>query len=299
MNVTVTGASGLIGRRLVRDLLAGGHAVRVLSRRAAANPPAGVRAFAWDGLKSLPPAQSVADADAVVHLAGEPVAQRWTAEARNRIHDSRIVGTRHLVAALSALPRKPEVLVSASAIGYYGDRGDEVLDESSAPGSGFLADVCRDWEAEAGRAAELGIRVVTIRIGIVLAPDGGALARMLPAFRAFAGGRIGSGRQWMSWIHIDDLAGLFTHVTKSPLHGAVNGTAPHPVTNIEFTRTLAGVLGRPALLSVPGFALKAALGDMAGVLLGGQRVLPRAALAGAFKFAHPELPRALESLLHR
>jgi uncharacterized protein (TIGR01777 family) len=292
-------ASGLIGRRLLRDLLDGGHTVHILSRRADTDAPAGVHVSAWDSMKSLPPAQSLAQADAVIHLAGEPVAQRWTPEAKQRIHDSRVLGTRHLVAALSAQPRKPEALVSASAIGYYGDRGDEILDETSPPGAGFLADVCRHWEAEADRAAELGIRVAKVRIGIVLARQGGALAKMLPAFRAFAGGRIGSGRQWMSWIHIDDLARLFIQLTNSPLHGAINGTAPNPVTNAEFARALAHVLGRPALLPVPAFALKAALGDMSEVLLGGQRVLPGAAQSAGFNFAYPELSPALESLLHR
>ena len=297
MNITVTGASGFIGRRLTGLLLDAGHRLHVLSRHAGTGAPAGVRVSAWDPVAGPPPAESLADADAVIHLAGEPVAQRWTAGAKERIRASRVLGTRHLVEALAALPRKPAVLISSSAIGYYGDRGDEELTESSAPGTDFLAGVCRDWEAEAQRAAPLGIRVVRVRTGIVLAPHGGALAKMLPAFRAFAGGRIGSGRQWMSWIHLDDLAALMAFALDHPVEGPVNGTAPNPVTNDAFTRTLAGVLGRPTLLPVPSLALKVLFGEMAGVLLGGQRVLPAAAVAAGFVFEYPGLALALTKAL--
>lgn len=289
MNVTISGASGLIGRRLAKQLETAGHAVSALSR-------SGGR-YRWDPMREEPPAAALETADAVVHLAGEPVAQRWTAAAKRKIRDSRVTGTRHLVQALSTLSRRPGVLVCASAIGIYGSRGDETLTESSQPGSGFLPEVCVEWEQQAELAEALGIRVVRVRIGIVLAAEGGALAKMLPPFKMFVGGRIGSGRQWMSWIHIEDLARLLAHCLTAPVSGPVNGTAPQPVTNAEFTRSLARVLRRPALLPVPAFALKAIFGEMAEILLASQRVLPKAAEASGFRFEHPELGGALRSVL--
>jgi uncharacterized protein (TIGR01777 family) len=297
MIVAISGASGFIGRSLSQRLLADGHSLALLSRREGKDAP-GIRSFAWTP-GTAPPPESLASADAVIHMAGEPVAQRWTAAARQRIRSSRVDGTRRLVETLAALPRRPEVLVCASAVGYYGDRGDEVLTESSAPGTGFLAEVCQAWEVEADRAAGLGMRVVKVRTGVALAPHGGALARMLPVFRAFAGGRIGSGRQWMSWIHLDDLVSLMAFALTHPVQGPINGTAPQPVTNVEFTKALAGVLHRPAVFPVPGLVLKAAFGEMAQVLLGGQRVLPEAARSAGFVFQHPELALALTSLLRR
>jgi uncharacterized protein (TIGR01777 family) len=243
-------------------------------------------------------AESIDGVDAVVHLAGEPVAQRWTAAVKRRIRDSRCEGTRNLVRAMSGVARKPAVLVSGSAIGVYGSRGDEILTESSAPGGGFLADVTREWESAADGAAALGIRVVIIRTGIVLGPEGGTLKKLLPIFRAGAGGRVASGRQWMSWIHADDLADLFAFaVEQASVQGALNGTAPNPVTNAEFTRELAGALHRPAVFPVPLFALRLLYGEMAEVVAGSQRVLPRAAEAAGFRFGYPELRAALEELL--
>ncbi len=298
MKITISGASGFIGRRLMKQLMEAGHSLCVLSRYAGANMPGSAQLFVWDPVKAEPPAESLAEADAVIHLAGEPVAQRWTPEARQRIRESRVAGTRHLVQALSVLSRRPSVLVCSSAIGVYGDRGDEILTETSAPGSGFLTDVCLQWEKEADLAEALGIRVVKVRTGVVLGTEGGALRRMLPAFRAGIGGRVASGRQWMSWIHLDDLAGLMRFAVESEkLRGAVNGAAPEPVTNAEFTRTLAAVLRRPAIFPLPAFVLKLIFGEMAQVLLASQRVLPRAAEAAGFRFQYPSLAPALTNLL--
>ena len=280
MNISISGASGFIGRHLMKSLAQAGHSLRALSRHA-------------------PPAESLREADAIIHLAGEPVAQRWTAAAKQRILDSRVVGTRNLVEALAALPRRPEALICASAIGYYGSRGDEILTESSAPGSGFLPEVCVAWEREAQAAEAFGIRVVRVRTGLVLDANGGALVRMLPPFRMGLGGRLGSGRQWMSWIHLEDLAALFQFAVESQVRGPLNAVAPNPVTNSDFTRELAHALRRPAVFPVPEFALKLLIGEMADVLLASQRVAPAAAEAAGFRFRFPQLAPALESLLRR
>jgi len=237
-------------------------------------------------------------AGAVVHLAGEPVAQRWTAEAKRRIRDSRAEGTRSLVRTMAGLARKPAVLVSGSAIGIYGSRGDEILTEASAPGADFLAEVTREWEDAADAAAALGIRLVKIRTGIVLGTEGGTLAKILPIFRLGGGGKIASGRQWMSWIHADDLADLFVFALENAsVQGALNGTAPNPVTNADFTRELASALHRPAIFPVPLFALRLLYGEMSEVVAGSQRVLPQATEAAGFQFTYPELPVALRQLL--
>jgi len=271
--------------------------VHVLGRRRSAVLPAEVIFSAWRSTDAAVPSASLAEADAVIHLAGEPVAQRWTAAARQRIRDSRVNGTRNLVNALSLLSRRPSVLVSASAIGYYGPRGDEILDENSPPGSGFLASVSMEWEQAAFAAEALGIRVAVVRIGVVLG-HGGALARMLLPFRFGLGGRMGSGKQWMSWIHVQDMIGLILFTLANPaLRGPVNATAPNPVTNSDFTRELARALHRPAVLFVPGFALELAMGEMATVVLTGQRVVPRAAQAAGFPFRYVDLAPALTSLL--
>lgn len=298
MNITLSGGSGLIGRRLLKTFAKDGHSLRVLSRHGGTNLPPGVRLSVWDPLAGEPPAESLQDADAVVHLSGESVGQRWTAQAKRRIRDSRVTGTRNLVRAMANLPRRPSVLVCASAIDYYGSRDDEVLAEPSSPGSGFLAEVCAGWEREATAAESLGVRVVRIRIGIVLDPRGGALARMLPPFRLGVGGRLGSGNQWMSWIHLDDLAALMRFAIERPVEGALNGVAPEPVTNSEFTRTLGRALGRPAILPVPGIALRALFGEMSGLLLASHRVIPEKAQAAGFQFGFPQLAPALADLLH-
>jgi uncharacterized protein (TIGR01777 family) len=297
VNITISGASGLIGRRLMKVLAAEGHDLHVLSRHAGTNLPAGVRLSAWDPVRGEPPAESLSGADAVIHLAGEPVAQRWNPSVKQNISASRIDGTRNLVRALAKLAKRPQTLVCASAIGYYGSRGDEVLTEASEPGSDFLADVCVKWERAAREAEALGIRVVSVRTGIVLDARGGALARMLPPFRMGAGGKLASGRQWMSWIHIADLAALFRHALLNPLSGPVNGVAPNPVTNADFTGALAAAVHRPAMFPVPALALKLMFGEMAEVLLSSQRVLPKAAEAAGFRFQFNSLEAALAELL--
>jgi uncharacterized protein (TIGR01777 family) len=284
VNITITGATGFIGRYLVQSLSRDGHSVRALSRAA------------WDIFAGEPPAESLTGADAVIHLAGVPVAQRWTRSAKKQIRDSRVVGTHHLVTALSTLSQRPEVLVCASAIGFYGDRGDEVLTETSPVGQGFLADVCRQWESEAELAESLGIRVVKLRTGIALGRKGGALEKMLPPFRAFLGGRLGAGSQWMSWVHIADIIGMIRHAIDRPIQGAINATAPNPVRNIEFTHELGAALHRPAIFPVPALALKALFGEMSEVLLASQRVLPKAAESAGYQFKFPELGAALRDL---
>jgi uncharacterized protein (TIGR01777 family) len=230
-------------------------------------------------------------------LAGEPVSQRWTEAAKKRIHDSRVEGTRRLVNALSTQSDRPRVLVCASAVGYYGSRGDQILTEASTPASDYLARVVVGWEEAAREAESLGIRVVRLRFGMVLGP-GGALAKLLPLFRFGVGGKLGSGHQWMAWIHIDDAVNLIVFALNfAAIHGAVNATAPHPVTNEEFTERLAIALHRPAILPVPAFALKLALGEMSEMVLASQRVLPTVAKSAGFRFQYPELRDALENLL--
>jgi uncharacterized protein (TIGR01777 family) len=299
MNITITGATGFIGRRLINRLAAEPHQLHALSRHTSIKfGDTAVWITKWDPTAEDPPPETVANADAIVHLAGEPVAQRWTPEAKRKIRESRVQSTQRLVRALSAQPRKPSVLVCASAVGIYGSRGDEVLTESSAPGNDYLAEVCQEWEKQAQAAEPLGVRVARIRTGIVLGKGGGALEKMLPPFKAFVGGRIGSGKQWMSWIHLDDLVGIICHALTNPMSGAFNGTAPSPVTNSQFTSELASALGRPALFPVPGFALKAMFGEMSEMLLGGQRVLPRATEAAGYRFQYPQLGPALRTILN-
>lgn len=296
MRALVTGATGFIGKRLVKNLTR----PVVLSRnpeRARRLLGPDVEIFLWDSETGPPGPGAFRGVEAVFHLAGEPIAEgRWTAARKLRIRESRVRGTRHLVTALESLSERPRVLVSASAVGYYGDRGDAVLEETAAPGSDFLAEVCRDWEAEAARASTLGVRVVTPRTGIVLDKSGGALARMLPPFKLGLGGRLGSGRQWMPWVHLDDLVGLLLHAAaKNEISAAMNAVGPAPVTNREFTQTLASVLKRPAIFPVPAFALQVLFGEMASVLLGSQRVVPRVAESTGYRFRCPTLAEALRA----
>jgi hypothetical protein len=258
--------------------------------------PAGVRLSAWDPNRGAPPVESLRDADVVVHLAGEPIAQRWTEDAKRGIRDSRVNGTRNLVQALAELPRRPAALISGSAIGYYGARGDEILTETSAQGSGFLPEICSAWEKEARAAEALGVRVVVVRTGIVLDSRGGALKKMLPPFRIGVGGKLGDGRQWMSWIHLEDLAGLFAHAITQPVSGPLNGVAPNPVRNAEFTESLAAALHRPAIFPVPKFALRTMFGEMSSVLLDSQRVLPKTAENTGYQFRFPKLDGAFADL---
>lgn len=292
LRVAVTGASGLVGSALVPFLTAGGHHVVRLVRRAAEADDE----IEWNPDEGRVDAARLEGIDAVVHLAGENVASgRWTHARKSRIRDSRVRGTRSLAGTLAGLDSRPKVLVSSSAVGYYGDRGDRQLDESSDAGTGFLADVCRDWEAATEEASRAGIRVVLLRTGVVLSAAGGALARMLPPFRWGVGGRLGDGRQFVSWIALDDLIGaIHFALTREELSGPVNATAPSPVSNERLTRTLAGLLRRPAVFPVPGWVLRAALGEMAEeMLLASTRVLPRRLESAGFVFRHPELEGAL------
>jgi uncharacterized protein (TIGR01777 family) len=302
MRVLVTGATGFVGKRLLAKL----ERPVVLSRNAAKADKSlasfGAKAFEWEPLARPAPAEAFDGIDAVVHLAGDPVASgRWTASKKQRIRDSRVIGTRHLVTTLRALSRRPKVLVSASAVGIYGDRGDEQLDESSARGSDFLAEVCEQWEREANEASALGVRVVNVRIGIVLGEKGGALAKMLTPFYLGLGSPIGSGNQWMPWIHIDDVVGILLHAARhDDIRGPLNAVAPYAVTNRQFTRALGKVLGRPTFMpAVPGFALRAGLGEFARVLLASQRVYPKATLASGYPFQYSELEPALRTVLKR
>lgn len=298
MQITITGGTGFIGSNLIDFLLAKKHQVRLIGRSARTGVTREAQFFLWNTLKGEIPKESLENADSVVHLAGESVAQRWTSESRRKIRDSRVLGTRALVGALAGMERKPEVLVCASAIGIYGSRGDEVLNESANPSTGFLADVCKEWEAEADRASELGIRVVKLRTGVVLGVGGGALQQMLPPFRMFIGGKLGSGQQWMSWIHVDDMVGLICHALKNTgMKGVVNATSPNPVRNSQFTRVLARTIHRPAFFTVPEKALRLLFGDMAELLFSSQRVLPKAALDSGYKFQYPDLGPALKQLL--
>ena len=298
MKILVTGATGLIGRRLCRRLASEGHHLVGLSRSAKRASDI-AEMYAWDTQSGPPPAQALNAVEAVIHLAGEPiVARRWTDEQKQRIRDSRIVTTRNLVAGLRAMDKKPAALISGSAIGFYGSRGDETLDEQSAAGTGFMSEVCQEWEREAEPAAGLGIRVALIRTGVVLGREGGALQKMLTPFKLGLGGPLGSGKQWFSWIHIDDIVGVIHYaLQKATLSGPVNGTAPAPVTNAEFTRALGHALHRPAFLPVPKFGLQALMGEMAEVLLGSQRVLPKVLLESGYAFRFSALAAALEDLL--
>jgi hypothetical protein len=298
MKIAVSGGTGFIGRRIVESLLRHNHYVGVWSRKPGLEKRTGVASYSWDPLKEAPPAESVNTLDTIIHLAGEPVAQRWNAEVKRRIQDSRVLGTRRLVDVIGRVPHKPKVLVCASAIGYYGDRGDEELTESSRPGNGFLAEVCQEWEREADRAAQFGLRVAKLRIGFVLGKDGGALGQMLPVFRFGAGGRLGNGRQWMPWIHVDDVADMFVHAAENEaVTGVWNATSPHPVKNEDFTRGMARALHRPAVFPVPGFALKLAFGELGQHMLDSARVMPAAAMQAGYLFRFPELGTALKDLL--
>lgn len=303
--ILITGATGLIGQALARSLLERGDAVVALSRspaRAVEVLGHEVEAHAWpEPTMASPPRAALAGADAVVHLLGEPIAQRWTPAAKQAIRGTRVMSTRHLVAALRELPAdvRPAVLVSQSATGYYGPRGDEPLDESAAPGADFLAGVVTEWEREAEAAAN-ALRVVRTRTGVVLAHGAGALATMLPFFRLGLGGPVGGGRQYVPWIHLDDvIGGIVRCLDDSALAGPVNLTSPGAVANREFSVALGRALHRPAILPVPSLALKLLYGQMATVVLSGQRAVPAALQNAGYGFAYPEIQPALDALLGR
>jgi uncharacterized protein (TIGR01777 family) len=306
MRVTLTGATGLIGSALVAELVAEGAQVTVLSRdpeRAGAR--LGVQATHWDPLNERAPAQALQGRDAVVHLAGESVAQRWSERAKRAIRESRTLGTRHLVEGMSECGAhggegRPRALVSSSAIGYYGPHGEEPLDEEAPAGRDFLAEVCVAWEAQARIAEDLGVRTVQVRTGVVLDPHGGALAKMLGPFRLGVGGPVAGGSQYVSWIHVGDLAGMMrTALEDERWSGPVNGTAPEPVTNRELSQALGRALHRPALLPVPGAALRAMYGEMAQIVTTGARVLPAKPLMLGYEFRHPRLHEALAATLNQ
>jgi len=300
MKILVTGATGLIGRSLCRVLTGEGHTVVGLSRSPErAKGLAVAEMHKWEPQSGPPPEQALNGVDAVFHLAGEPIAaRRWTDEQKKRIRDSRVISTRNLVNGFRSMESKPAALINGSAIGFYGDRGDEKLYEESPAGRGFMSEVCQAWESESEQAKPLGLRVVEVRTGVVLSTEGGALQKMLTPFKLGLGGPIGSGRQWFPWIHIDDIVGIFRHtLLVSSLSGPVNGTAPEPVTNADFTKQLGRALHRPAFLPVPEFGLKALMGEMSEVLLGSQRVVPQVALESKYEFIYPTLGPALQNLL--
>lgn len=300
MKILVNGATGLIGRSLCRSLTEHGNTVAAVSRSVSKTSELAVdQVYQWDPQTGPLPREAVNQVDAVVNVAGEPIdARRWTDEQKRRISESRVVTTRNLVETLRSLERPPTVFVSGSAVGFYGDRGDEKLDETSSAGRGFMSELCLEWEHEAQRATEAGIRVVQVRTGIVLSSEGGALKKMLAPFKLGLGGPLGSGKQWFPWIHISDIVGIFEHaIFSSSVRGPVNAVSPNPVTNAEFTRELAGALHRPAFLPVPQTALKVLMGEMADVLFWSQRVLPSAALASGYEFRYSQLAPALDDLL--
>ena len=292
--VLVSGASGPIGSALLPGLQERGYQIAQLVRRPAANADQ----IQWNPTQPVNP-DSLSGFDAVVHLAGESIVGRWSAAKKTAIRDSRVLGTRHLAEALAKAPQPPRVLISASAIGYYGDRGEELLREESAAGQGFLAEVCQQWEAATTPAVQAGIRVVHLRIGMVLSPQGGALSAMLNPFRLGFGGTIASGRQWWSWIDVRDLVGAILHAIETEsLRGPVNAVSPSAVTNSEFTRALAKVLSRPAMFPLPAFAARLVLGQMADeLLLASQRVEPARLLGSGFQFRNRELATSLRANL--
>lgn len=297
MRVVVTGASGLIGSALVPVLLSKGHRViRLVRRKPTAARPDGSTEIFWNPMLGQMGDGFLEECEAVIHLAGESIADgRWDEDKKRRVRDSRVKSTRFLAETLAQLNHKPRAFICASATGYYGDRDDEILTEDSAPGTGFLADVCREWEAAADQARSAGIRTLHMRIGMVLSGRGGALQKILTPFKFGLGGKVGNGRQWMSWIALDDVVRAFVHaLEREDLSGPVNTVAPKPVTNEEFTQIFGRVLHRPTFMPVPAFALRLAFGEMAEELvLSSARVLPRKLLASGFEFLYPDLESAL------
>jgi uncharacterized protein (TIGR01777 family) len=298
MRVTVTGATGRVGRHLVAALEQRGDEVTALSRDPdKATELLGVPAFAWNLKEDAAPKQALEGRDAIVHLAGEDVGQRWTADVRREILESRERGTRNIVHTIFDTTPRPKALICASASGYYGARGDEIVDESGAPGTDWLAEVTARWERQA-ETAKIGTRTVVVRTGIVLDAEGGALAKMLPPFKAGIGGPIGSGKQYMPWIHLDDLVGIYMAAIDNPaFQGPINASAPDPVTNKAFAKALGRALHRPAVAPVPGFTIKLLYGAMSQIVLDGVRMVPGRAAELGYEVEHPDLDEALRDTL--
>ena len=299
--VLVTGGTGFIGSRVCDTLHEKDYAVRVVSRdpeRAKTKLNSVKDIYTWNPEKNQLPSEATSDVQAVIHLAGETITGWWNADKKRRIRDSRVLSTRNLVASFASSDTKPDVLVCASAIGLYGGSGDEIFTENTPAGTDFLAEVCQEWETEAKKASEYGIRVVMIRIGLVLGIGGGLLGQVLPPFKMGVGGRLGSGNQWMSWIHVDDVIGIVLHAMENKdIEGALNATAPAPVRNIEFTKTLGSVLNKPAIFPVPVFGLKLLMGEFANFVVLSQNVLPKKTEESGYEFQYRTLESALKDLL--
>lgn len=300
-NVLVTGATGFIGSRVCDALREKEYTVNAVSRdpeRARKKLNSVNEIYAWNPDTEQLPSGATSDVNTVIHLAGETIAGRWNAEKKRRIRDSRVLSTRNLVASFASSDTKPQTLICASAIGLYGDSGDESFTEESPPGTDFLAEVCQEWETESQKASEYGIRVVWVRIGLVLGIGGGLLEQVLPPFKMGVGGKLGSGNQWMSWIHVNDVIGIVLHAMDNDnIEGALNATAPSPVRNIEFTKTLGSVLGKPTIFPVPTFGLKIMMGEFANFVVLSQNVLPEKTEACGYQFQYPTLESALKDLL--
>lgn len=299
MKVLVSGASGFVGQVIVRQLVEAGDEVVVLTRnvtKAALNLGSKCQYVQWTDTTTPPPLEAFNGVEGVINLMGESLAdKKWDEEQKKKIHDSRILGTRALVEAISKLDKKPKVFVSTSAVGVYGARNSEDLNESANLGSDFLATLCKDWEEEANKVKALGLRVAIIRVGIVLGRNGGALKKMLPIFKLGLGGPLGSGNQFMSWIHVEDIASMYIEAAKnSHVQGAMNGTAPYPATNAEFSKLLGKTLKRPAFFKAPAFAIKMVAGEMGDMVLTGQKVLPVKFKEQKFRFRYPTLEMALK-----
>jgi hypothetical protein len=297
MKVVVTGATGFVGQVIVKKLLASGHEVVVLTRnvaKAAILLGNDCKYFQWNDSHSVPPVEALEGTDGVINLMGETISKRWDEQQKKKIYHSRIDGTRRLVEAIEKLSKKPKVFVSTSAVGIYGNRDSEEVTESSSLANDFLANVCKDWENEANKAKNHGMRVVIVRVGVVLGKGSAALSKMLPVFKLGAGGPVGSGKQYMSWIHVEDLANIYIEaLNDSTYQGVYNGTSPNPATNKDFSHTLGRVLSRPAFAPAPGFMMKLIFGEMSQILLEGQKVLPKKIREKNFRFRYPTLEMAL------
>jgi uncharacterized protein (TIGR01777 family) len=298
MTYLISGATGFIGTRLVHQFLANGDSVNYLARNRSTTLSSQAAFHPWDPERQDAPLQSVPRVDAIINLAGESISQRWTDDVKKRIYDSRINVTRKLVSAIGKLQHRPRILINASAVGYYGDRASQILTEASTPGADFLAKVCVDWEAEAARARDFGLQVVPIRFATVLGKEGGAFPLMARPFRLGLGAKFGDGKQWMSWIHLHDLCDMIQFAAAEPgLNEPLNGSAPDPVTNADFTHALGDALHRPALLTAPKFAMKLALGEMSEFLFASLRVLPDTPAKLGFQFRYPKVPDALRAII--